>query len=326
MSDKSVALEKTAPLKIDLQRHAPVVLFLLLVIALTFVNRNFLSAQAMYNLMLQASSVGIIALGAMLVLISAGIDFTAGHGMALAGVVGGYFYVSTGNSLIALVIACLAAGAILGLVNGTLISRLKLPPFIATLAMMTVCLGLALMISDGRRIQIENPLVLAFGQSRLFGVIPPVFVAYLAVVGIIYLLLNHTKFGVYVYAIGGNEDAVKYAGINIAKYKMLIYIVAGLCYGVAAIVVGAKVTIITPSISSTLLLDGIASAVIGGTSITGGRGRVFGTVIGTLIILLISTLLTFLRVPSLLRDALRGAIIIGILLFDVAMVRLAKRK
>ena len=312
--------------RIDLQRHAPVVLFFILVIALTMTNRAFLSAQGMYNLMLQASSVGIIALGATLVLISAGIDFTAGHGMALAGVVGGYFYVLSGNNGLVLIVAAVTTGAVLGLVNGTLIAKLKLPPFIATLAMMTVCLGLALMVSEGRRIMIQAPWVLSFGQGRLFGVIPPVFLVYLSVVVLMFLLLNYTKLGVYTYAMGGNEDAVKYAGVNTSRYKMLVYIVAGICYGIAAVVVSAKVTIITPSISSTLLLDGIASAVVGGTSLTGGRGRVFGTVIGTLIILLISTLLTFLRVPSLLRDALRGAIIIGILLFDVIMVRLSKRK
>jgi len=312
--------------KIDLQKQVPVALFLMLVIAVSLTNRNFLTAQAMYNLMLQASSVGIIALGAMLVLISAGIDFTAGHGMALAGVAAGYFYVASGNNGIVLVVVALLAGGLLGLVNGVLIAKLKLPPFIATLAMMTVCLGLALMISEGRRVVVESPYILAFGQGRLFGVIPPVFLAYLFLVGVMYLILNRSKLGVYAYAMGGNEDAVKYAGINIDRYKILIYVVAGLFYGVAAVVVGAKVTVITPSVSGTLLLDGIASAVVGGTSITGGRGRVFGTVIGTLIILLISTLLTFLRVPSLLRDALRGAIIIGILLFDSFMVRMAKKK
>ena len=125
---------------------------------------------------------------------------------------------------------------------------------------------------------------------------------------------------------GGNEDAVVYSGINDNFYKVIVYIIAGLCYGIAAILSVTQVTVITPNISGTVLLDGIASAVVGGTSLAGGRGTVLGVIIGTFIITLISTLLTFFGVSPLLRDAMKGLIIIGVLLFDTVLNRLSKRQ
>lgn len=324
MSGKSIALKNRN--KIDLRKQVPLFLFLTLVVILSIANSNFLGAQSIYNLLLQVSSVGIVAFGAMIVLITGGIDFTAGYGMSLAGVTAGYLYAASGNQGFVLVIVALIAGALVGVVNGLLIAKLKLPPFIVTLAMMSVCQGISLMVSEGRKITIVSEYLLALGQDRWFGIIPPVFFVYILVVVLMYVLLNRTKLGIYTYAMGGNEDAVKYAGINLDFYKILVYVVAGLCYGAAAITTAVKVTVITPNISGTVLLDGIASAVIGGTSITGGRGRVFGTVVGTMIMLLISTLLTFLSVPPLFRDALKGAIIIGILFFDSFIVKMMKKK
>jgi ribose/xylose/arabinose/galactoside ABC-type transport system permease subunit len=320
--EKNIKVRK----KIDLQRRVPLFLLLMLVIVLSIANSNFLSLQAMYNLLLQISSIGIVALGAMIVLITAGIDFTAGYGMSLAGVTGGYFYMATGGNGIVLLVVSLAIGALVGIVNGTIIAKMRLHPFITTLAMMSVCQGVSMMISEGRNIEITSDWLLFLGQGRLIGFLPPVFLIFVLAVFIMYIVLNKTKLGVYTYAIGGNEDAVSYSGIRVDLYKIAVYAVAGLLYGLAAIVTVVKVTVITPNISGTVLLDGIAAAVVGGTSITGGRGTVSGTVIGTAIMTLISTLLTFLSIPPLLRDALKGLIIIVILIFDAGMTRMAKRR
>lgn len=310
----------------NLQRYAPAFLLLILVVILAVTNANFLSAQSFFNLLLQVSAMGVVALGAMLVLLTGGIDFTAGYGMSLAGVTAGYFYFLSGNNGIVLILTAVVMGVLVGTINGLIITKLKLHPFIATLAMMSVCQGVSMMVSEGRQVIISSPFLLKLGQGRLFGFLPISFIAYAVIVLCIFVLVNRTKLGVYAYSLGGNEDAVLYSGINKDLYKILVYLVAGLCYGLASVITVSQVTVITTNISGTVLLDGIAAAVVGGTSLTGGRGTVGGTVMGAFIITLISTLLTFLSVPPLLRDAIKGLIIIAILLFDVALNKIGKKQ
>jgi ribose/xylose/arabinose/galactoside ABC-type transport system permease subunit len=229
-------------------------------------------------------------------------------------------YITYGNHTSAsLILVSAVVGLSAGLLNGTIITKLKLHPFIVTLAMMSAFQGLSMMISEGRQVVITSPFLLTLGQGRLFGFLPVSFIAYLLILGGVYFIVNHTKIGTYAYAIGGNKDAVVYSGINKNLYETVIYGIAGLLYGLAGVITVSQVTVITANISGTVLLDGIAAAIVGGTSLLGGRGTVEGTCVGTFIIILISTLLTFLGIPPLLRDALKGVIIIGILLFDVAI-------
>jgi ribose/xylose/arabinose/galactoside ABC-type transport system permease subunit len=314
-------MEKKLGLKfINLQRDAPVLLLTGLVIIIAATNSNFLSAQALFNLLLQVSPLGVVAFGAMLILLTGGIDFTAGYGMSLAGVTAGYVYITYGgHNSVSLIVTSVLVGTLVGLANGLIITKLRLHPFIVTLAMMSVCQGMSMLISEGRQVVISSKFLLALGQGRLFGFLPVSFIAYAMVFVLVYFLVNHTKIGVYAYSLGGNRDAVVYSGINKNLYETIIYSIAGLLYGVAGIITVSQVTVITANISGTVLLDGIAAAIVGGTSLLGGRGTVGGTCVGTFIIILVSTLLTFMSIPPLLRDALKGLIIIGILLFDVAI-------
>ena len=307
----------------DLQKYAPVFLMLVLMLILTIANKNFLTGQSIYNLLSQVAALGIVALGSMLVLLTAGIDFTAGFGLSLAGVTAGVVYISSGDKGWVLVLVSVLTGAVVGLLNGLIIVGLKLNPFIATLAMMTVCKGISMMVSEGRQVQITSPGLLKLGSGKLFGFLPIAFILFAAVIFIIYLILNKTKLGIYTYTIGGNEDAVAYSGINKDLYKVFVYVTAGVCYGIAAIITCSQVTIITSNISGDYLLDGIASAIVGGTSLLGGKGRVSGTVIGAFIITLITTILNFLQVPFLLREVIKGLIIVGILVFNAGIEKLS---
>ena len=246
----------------DLQKYAPVFLMLVLMLILTIANKNFLTGQSIYNLLSQVAALGIVALGSMLVLLTAGIDFTAGFGLSLAGVTAGVVYISSGDKGWVLVLVSVLTGAVVGLLNGLIIVGLKLNPFIATLAMMTVCKGISMMVSEGRQVQITSPGLLKLGSGKLFGFLPIAFILFAAVIFIIYLILNKTKLGIYTYAIGGNEDAVAYSGINKDLYKVFVYVTAGVCYGIAAIITCSQVTIITSNISGDYLLDGIASAIV----------------------------------------------------------------
>lgn len=311
--------------KKNLSRYAPAFILAAMIIVLVIANRNFLSGQSIFNLMLQVSAVGVVAFGAMLVLISSGIDFSSGYCMALAGVVAGYLYNTAGNSGVVLIITAIIVGALVGLVNGLIITKLNLHPFISTLAMMSVCKGLSVMVGEGGQTLISTGYLLALGQDRLFGIVPYSFILFIVVAVIMWFIVNRTRVGVYTYAMGGNEDAVFYSGINQNLFKVLVYVIAGACYGIAAILTVSQVTVISSNISGDVLLDGIASAVIGGTSLQGGRGTVSGTIIGAFIITLITTLLTFLGIPPLLRDAIKGCIIIAALLFDVAISRISKK-
>lgn len=309
----------------DLQKYAPVFLMLVLMLILTIANKNFLTGQSIYNLLSQVAALGIVALGSMLVLLTAGIDFTAGFGLSLAGVTAGVVYISSGDKGWVLVLVSVLTGAVVGLLNGLIIVGLKLNPFIATLAMMTVCKGISMMVSEGRQVQITSPGLLKLGSGKLFGFLPIAFILFAAVIFIIYLILNKTKLGIYTYAIGGNEDAVAYSGINKDLYKVFVYVTAGVCYGIAEIITCSQVTIITSNISGDYLLDGIASAIVGGTSLLGGKGRVSGTVIGAFIITLITTILNFLQVPFLLREVIKGLIIVGILVFNAGIEKLSAK-
>ncbi len=310
----------------NIQKFAPVILMLALMLVLTIVNRNFLTAQSIYNLLLQVSALGVVGLGAMTVLLTAGIDFTGGFGLSLAGGSAGALYVYTGGNSAVLVVAAVAIGALVGLVNGLIIVKMGLNPFITTLATMSVCKGVSMIISEGRQVKIESSFLLNLGSGKIAGIIPWSFLAFLAVAAIMYILMNYTKLGIYTYAMGGNEDAVAYSGINKGLYKILVYVVAGVCYGFAAVLTSCQVSVITSNISGDYLMDGIAAAVVGGTSMQGGKGTVQGVVIGAFIITLITTMLNFFRVPMLLRDVIKGLIIIGILIFGVAIDKISSRK
>jgi len=316
-SAKQIQLTTEDKGKINISKYTSLMILILMVVLMSIFSKQFLQILTFKNLMQQVSAVGIVSIGAMFVIITGGIDFTAGYGLAVAGVTAGVFYQLFGNSLLALLLSAALAGGMLGFVNGIIITKLKIQPFIATLAMMSVCQGLALLVSEGKTILIENQSVLFIGQGFIGGFLPFAFIVFILVCLIGGLILYKTRMGVYTYALGGNEDSVKLAGVNTDRYKTLVYVFAGFCTGLASVITISMVANITNNLQGSVLLDAIASTVIGGTSISGGKGTIFGTFIGVIIIGLISTALTYLNVDSLLRDAVKGIIILIALLLDI---------
>ncbi len=307
--------------KINIQKAMPLIILLVLLLVLSLLNRDFLSLQTFVNLMQQVSAVGVVAIGAMFVIISGGIDFTAGYGLAMIGMAAGVVYSQSifQGSVIAMVITFIGAGAILGLINGVLIAKLKILPFVATLAMMSLAQGMSLMIGGGTMIMLSDSPILFIGQGKLGGLFPTSFLIFLLICITADIILKKTKLGVYTYALGGNEDAAWYTGIKVDQYKILVYIVAGICTGIASLLTVSKIAMATPSIYGTTLIDAIAATCIGGTSMSGGKGTVFGTFIGSIIIVLISTALTYLKIPAEMQDVFKGAVILLAVVFD-AMV------
>ena len=310
--------------RLDMQRIAPVVILLILVIGVCIGNSNFLRWKSINTLFTQVSTTGIVAMGAMVVLLTGGLDFTSGNGLAMCGVFAGVMYFNFGESMWAMILGGILLGALLGAVNGFLITRCNLKPFVATLATMAFCQGLTLLISEGRTAFLNHPLTYKIGGGSLFNIISIPFLIFVAVALITSFLLNRTKFGTYIYAIGGNEETARFVGINVNKHKLLAYVFAGICTGTASIITVCRVGQIAPNLEGTYLMDGIAAAIIGGTSPAGGKGTVFGTIIGVFILGVISSMLTFLKVNTSAQTAVKGLVILLAVVID-ALLNLRKR-
>jgi len=312
--------------KSNIKEIAPVIILACMLIVLSTLNKEFMSLKTLFNMMSQVSAVGIVAIGAMIVIISGGIDFTAGYGLAMIGMAAGTVFAADilGGSVAVVALTCLIAGAVMGTLNGVLVAKLNIVPFIATLAVMSLLQGMSMLIGRGNMVMIREPSILWFGQGKLFQSIPVSFIIYILLCFAAYLILHKTKMGVYIYALGGNEDAVRYVGINVAKYKILLYVIAGTYTGIAAFLTISKLGLAAPSIYGSTLLDAIAAAVIGGTSLSGGRGKVLGTFVGTIIIVLITTALTYLNIKPEMQDVFKGAVILLALCFDVLINKISK--
>lgn len=178
----------------------------------------------------------------------------------------------------------------MGIINGVLIAYLKFQPFIATLAMQALIHGVMLTLAEGKLILLEgNPAVDFLGKGKILH-LPVAFVLLLVFGAIMLVIMKRTKLGAYTYALGGNEEALRSSGVNIRRYKLLIYVMAGLCAGIGTILITCRMAAVYSSVSSTLLLDAIAATVIGGTSVRGGKGNVVGTIVGAMIIGVIAKL------------------------------------
>lgn len=312
-----VGAGKTLTKQINYSKYTALIIIVVIVVLMSILNKNFFRPQTFINIMGQIPAIGIVSIAALFILISGGIDLSAGYALALSGVMGGTFYLAFNNALVALVLGSIATGTLIGLVNGTVIARLKIQPFIFTLAMLSICQGLTLFVWEGNTLILKEPAVLFIGQGMVFGVIPFSFILFLAVCLMAWVVLNRTKIGTYTYALGSSESAAGLAGIPVAKYKTLVYVLAGSCIGLSSVITVTTIATITNNLHGSVVLDAVASTVIGGTSISGGKGTVFGTFMGVILVSLISTIMTFLQVDSLLRDSVKGAIILFALFLDV---------
>ncbi len=309
----------------NIKEAAPVIVLAAMLVILNSLNSDFMTLRTWLNLMHQVSVVGIVAMGAMIVIISGGIDFTAGYGLAMIGMAAGTAFATglLGGSVYVVVLVCLVCGATIGALNGILITKLKIVPFIATLAVMSLLQGMSMFIGNGNMVMIRDPSILWFGQGRI-GAVPVSFVIYVFFCVLAYVILRRTKMGVYIYALGGSEDAARFSGINVTKYKILLYTLAGTYTGVASLLTISKLGLAAPSIYGSTLLDAIAAAIIGGTSLSGGKGKVMGTFVGAIIIVLITTALTYLRIKPEMQDVFKGGVILLALCFDVVINRISK--
>ena len=301
-------------------------IFALMVVTASMLSPAFLSSTNLINIVRQMSVVGLIALGVTGCIVSAGIDLSSGSVVGLTAVVAATlaqdpefatpFYPGVHVPIIVAILAACAVGALVGLINGTLVARTGIPPFIATLGTLTAIRGLALLYTGGRPISDLTDAYNFIGQGDVLGLPVPIIILVVMAV-VTHILYSHTKFGKYIYAIGGNEQAARVSGINSAKYKMLIYVYAGLLAGLAGLVVSSRIGSGQPGLGQGYELDAIAAAVIGGASLSaGGIGTVAGTIVGALIIGVLNNILDLLNVSAYFQQIIKGCIIVGAVIID----------
>ncbi|MCO6450097.1 MAG: ABC transporter permease [Caldilineales bacterium] len=275
----------------------------------------FFTRDNLLEITLQTAVIAIIAAGETFIIISAGIDLSVGAVFAASAVVGGLVLDATGSLPLALA-STVGFGALLGLTNGVLITKLWVPPFIATLGMMGVARGLALILSNGIPIYGLPDAYKFIGQGRLFDIIPVPTVIMIAVFAVGYIIANRSRFGRFIYAIGSNAEAARLSGIKVVRVIIGVYIIGGLLAGLASIIESGRLGIIQPAGGNGYELLAIGAVVIGGTSLFGGEGSIIATLIGAIIMTTLRNGLNILGVNAFWQYVVNGAIIIAAIAID----------
>ncbi|SEF47739.1 ribose ABC transporter permease [Vibrio hangzhouensis] len=316
----SVETEKKKPLfnKEWLIEQKSLIALVFLIVVVSFLNPNFFTVDNILNILRQTSVNAIIAVGMTLVILTAGIDLSVGSVLALCGAFAASLIAMEVPVLIAVPTA-LFAGAALGAISGIIIAKGKVQAFIATLVTMTLLRGVTMVYTDGRPISTgftDTADAFAwFGTGYALGIPVPVWIMVIVFAAAWYLL-NHTRFGRYVYALGGNESATRLSGINVDKVKIGVYAICGLLAALAGIIVTSRLSSAQPTAGMGYELDAIAAVVLGGTSLMGGKGRVMGTLIGALIIGFLNNALNLLDVSSYYQMIAKAVVILLAVLVD----------
>jgi ribose transport system permease protein len=291
------------------QNMAVLVTLIVLCIVISILNPVFLTPTNLVNVIRQISILGIVSCGMAMLMISGGIDLSVGATISLAGVITGKILVSGYGEFTAIIVGLLV-GTVIGLFIGILVSVTKVQPFILTLGMLSLLSGFALIVTNGRQIPNVNGDFFAQIGGGMLGFVPVPVVLLLFVILSSHFLLRYTKWGRNWYAIGGNEETAYLSGINIRTHKIAIYMLNGFLAGVAAVVLASRIGAALPVMGNGYELRSIAAVVIGGVSLSGGRGNIFGAFLGVLLLGVISNGLNMLNVSSFYQNVTLGIIII----------------
>lgn len=286
----------------------PLIGFIVIFIAMSLVNDNFLTTNNLSNVARQVSINAIIAVGMTCAILTGGIDLSVGAVMALSGTVTASL-MAAGMPPEAAVLTGLIVGALFGAGNGAFVAYAKMPPIIVTLATMGIARGLALIYTGGYPISGLPDGFSFLGRGEIFGLQSPIFVM-LVVYLLAYVLLNKTPIGRYIYAIGGNEEAARLSGVRVSRYKVMVYTLSGLTAALAGIVLTSRLMSGQPNSGIGFELDAIAAVVLGGTAIAGGRGAIIGTLVGAMMLGVLNNGLNLMGVSPYVQNVIKGGIIL----------------
>jgi ribose transport system permease protein len=314
-----------------LKRLQPLIALVVMVVALSLMSDRFLTVMNGRNILLQISVNLCVSIGMTLVILTGGIDLSVGAILAFAGafaadllkngIILPSLNVAVQFTPLGAIVAAILAGLVLGSINGIAITQFRLPPFVATLGMLSIARGLTLLWTGGFPVTELGPSFGFIGTGFWLGVPMAVWIS-AALVGIFYVVSQHTTLGRYIYAVGGSEKAAAFSGINVNFVKFRVYALAGVLAGIGGLIVTARLDAADPKAGLGYELDSIAAVVIGGTSLNGGRGSIFGTVLGCLIIGVLNNGLFLLNVSPFWQQVVKGFVI----LVAVAMDRMGTRK
>lgn len=279
-------------------------------------SERFLLVDNLLNIALQTSMIAIVAIGMTFTILTAGIDLSVGSVMALAGALAAGLAAKQGLATPVAIILALAAGGGIGAINGLLIVRGGVPPFVATLAMLAVARGATLVYTQGRPIAGLDESFIWLGNGKVLGLPVPVLIM-LVLTAVAYFILRHTRFGLHVYATGGNPETTRLAGVSTDRVTLMVYVISGLCAALAGILLTARLWSAQPNAATGWELDAIAAPVLGGTSLFGGVGSVGGTVVGAFIIGVLSNGLNLLGISSYYQQVIKGIVFILAVMLDL---------
>jgi ribose transport system permease protein len=290
--------------------------FLAVMIVFSILSPFFFTLDNFMKIGLYTAQMGVLSSGMTMALLSGGLDISVGSMMALVGMVCAT-QLSKEGGVVPTVFLGLGVGALCGIVNGIIITKGRVNAFIATLGTMTIFRGLAFIYSNGKTVLITNISYGRIGRYYLFGVVPIPLLIMVVVFLIAAFILHFTTFGRQIYSIGGNEQASYLAGIPVLKVRFLVYAIIGLCGGIGGIMLSSQSGAGIPSAAGTINMEVISAVILGGTSLSGGKGKIIGTVLGVLILSTLGNGLNMLSVPSFYQEVIRGVVLIAAVVFDM---------
>ncbi|WP_044481444.1 ABC transporter permease [Paenibacillus antibioticophila] len=299
----------TAWLQLTKQREfAAFVGLLVLIVGFSIASPDFFTTYNLMNIMRQASIIALLAIGMTFVIIAGGIDLSVGAIASISGTLAAQVMISSGGGVFVGVLTGLGVGIAVGFVNGLIISKFKVPPIIATLALMSVSQGLALAVTGGYPVS-GLPDSFAWLGRGFVGAVPIPVIILLLMYIVAHIILNHTKFGAYVFGLGGNEEATRLAGLNVNKIKIWVYVVSGITAAVSGLILASRLGSGQPLAGQGMELNAIAAVVIGGASVAGGVGGVIGSLIGALIMSVLNNGLDLMNINSYYQMIFTGIIL-----------------
>jgi ribose/xylose/arabinose/galactoside ABC-type transport system permease subunit len=311
---KFLGMDQTE-LNLFTRRYGISIVMLFMIVGLTIASPTFRTSGNVISILLQVSINGILAMGMVFVITAGGIDLSIGSMLALTSTIVGVMLNKTGSIFLACTVS-IAATTLLGFVNGLLVAKFKLFPFVVTLATQLVIRGIAYLVSGGYSLSLASKSFNQLGTGRLFDIIPYPVIILAIVVFVCYIILHNTKFGRYIYAVGGNINAATASGVNVFWTQTKSFIISGICCGIAGIIMTSRINAAQPNIGVGYETDAIAACVIGGTSFSGGVATIPGTLVGIIIIGLIYNGMNLIGISSYWQTITKGLLVIGAVLID----------
>ena len=315
---------KHKKIKFDFPWITAAIALVVLVVALSIASPMFLSTSNLMGILRQAAVYVIMGLGMSFVMMTGGVDLSQGSLLALIGVISAYIVQNVGSIPLA-ILASVVVGAVIGSINGTIISCLSIPPFIATLASMYLCRGLTLVITQASPIVLTNDAFKWIGTGSLLGLPVPVYI-FLIAAAVGQFILSYTATGRFILAVGSNQEAARLSGIKTRWNKCKAYILSGIMVSIAGIVYVSRLGAAQAPAGQSYEMEAIAAAVLGGTSVMGGEGTVFGTVLGAIVVAIVRNAMVLLEISTYYQQVVTGAVILIAVIIDTQRkARAAKR-